>query len=59
MPNESNPPDAGQLSYLDFELEVGPGSGRDYPVAVVRSPAGEAHAACTSALSATLRRGIR
>ena len=29
-------------SYLDFELEIGPGSGREYPVAVVRSPAGEA-----------------
>ena len=30
------------MDYLDFELEIGPGSGRDYPVAVVRSPAGEA-----------------
>ena len=29
------------LNYLDFELEIGPGSGREYPVAVVRSPAGE------------------
>jgi hypothetical protein len=29
-------------SYLDFELEIGSGQGRDYPVAVVRSPAGEA-----------------
>ncbi len=27
--------------YLDFELEIGEGSGRTYPVAVVRSPAGE------------------
>src|SRR5712692_4465583 len=43
MPRESDPPDASQLSYLDFELEVGPGRGRDYPVAVGRSPAGEAH----------------
>ena len=31
-----------QLSYLDFELEIGLGSGLEYPVAVVRSPAGEA-----------------
>jgi formylglycine-generating enzyme required for sulfatase activity len=31
-----------RLSYLDFELEIGLGSGGDYPVAVVRSPAGEA-----------------
>ncbi len=29
-------------SYLDFELEIGVGQGRDYPVAVLRSPAGEA-----------------
>lgn len=31
-----------QLSYLDFELEIGLGSGLEYPVAVVSSPAGEA-----------------
>ncbi|MBN1890078.1 MAG: SUMF1/EgtB/PvdO family nonheme iron enzyme [Thermoflexales bacterium] len=30
------------MEYLDFELEISPGSGREYPVAVVRSPAGEA-----------------
>lgn len=30
------------LEYLDFELEVGPVSGRQYPVKVVRSPGGEA-----------------
>jgi len=30
-------------SYLDFEVEIGPGAGREYPVAVIRSPAGEAH----------------
>ncbi len=30
------------MNYLDFELEIGPGAGRDYPVSVVRSPAGEA-----------------
>jgi len=29
------------LEYLDFELEIGPGKGREYPVAVIRSPAGE------------------
>jgi hypothetical protein len=29
------------MEYLDFELEIGPGSGREYPVAVIRSPAGE------------------
>ena len=28
--------------FLDFELEIGAGSGRAYPVAVVRSAAGEA-----------------
>ncbi len=31
-------------SYLDFELEIGPGRGREYPVAVAHSPAGEAQA---------------
>jgi formylglycine-generating enzyme required for sulfatase activity len=31
-------------NYLDFELEVGVGSGREYPVAVLESPAGEARA---------------
>jgi len=30
------------MDYLDFELEIGPGAGREYPLAVVRSPAGEA-----------------
>ena len=29
-------------SYLDFELDIGIGQGQDYPVAVLRSPAGEA-----------------
>ncbi len=32
------------MRYLDFDLEIGPGSGQEYPVAVVRSPAGEARA---------------
>jgi len=30
------------LDYLDFELEIGVGDGPEYPVAVLRSPAGEA-----------------
>ena len=32
------------VTYLDFELEIGPGRGRDYPVTVTHSPAGEAQA---------------
>jgi hypothetical protein len=31
------------VDYLDFDIEIGVGSGRKYPVAVVRSAAGEAH----------------
>jgi len=42
MPSASRTPSVRQLSYLDFELEIGPGKGREYPVAVIRSPAGEA-----------------
>jgi hypothetical protein len=30
------------LEYLDFDVEVGSGSGREYPLAVLGSPAGEA-----------------
>lgn len=30
------------MDYLDFELEIGVGDGTHYPVAVLRSPAGEA-----------------
>ncbi len=30
------------MQYLDFDLEIGPGGGQTYPVAVIRSPAGEA-----------------
>lgn len=30
------------MNYLDFEIEISPGTGREYPVAIVRSPAGEA-----------------
>lgn len=33
-----------QMEYLDFELEVGPGSGGRYRIAVLRSPAGETSA---------------
>ena len=29
------------MEYLDFELEIGVGQGRDYPVEVIHSPAGE------------------
>ena len=35
------------LEYLDFELEIGPVSGRQYPVNVVRSPGGEARETAT------------
>ncbi|HLW00181.1 MAG TPA: CHAT domain-containing protein [Ktedonobacterales bacterium] len=31
------------MQYLDFDLEIGAGSGQTYPVAIIRSPAGEAH----------------
>jgi hypothetical protein len=31
------------MQYLDFDLEIGPGHGRTYPVAVLHSSAGEAH----------------
>jgi hypothetical protein len=30
-----------EISYLDFDLEISSGSGREYPMAVVHSPAGE------------------
>jgi len=43
MQSNNSPPSARHLTYLDFELEIGPGSGHEYPVAVLRSPAGEAH----------------
>lgn len=32
------------MEYLDFELEIHPGSGREYPLAVVSSPGGEGSA---------------
>ncbi len=34
--------DKAHLTYLDFEVEIGLGRGREYPVVVIRSPAGEA-----------------
>ena len=37
-----SPVDFTSLTYLNFELEISPGEGRAYPVAVLRSPAGEA-----------------
>jgi hypothetical protein len=40
--NNSSSSDPHQFGYLDFEVEVGLGSGRDYPVTVLHSPAGEA-----------------
>ena len=42
MQSDNSPPSAKHLTYLDFELEIGLGSGREYPITVVRSPAGEA-----------------
>ena len=33
---------SNELTYDDFEVEIGPGSGREYPVIVINSPAGEA-----------------
>jgi hypothetical protein len=35
------------MEYLDFELRIAPGSGRDYPVAVLQSPAGQSSATMT------------
>jgi len=35
------------VEYLDFELRIAPGTGRDYPVHVLRSPAGETNATMT------------
>jgi hypothetical protein len=39
-----SPGEGGVMEYLDFELRIGPGTGLDYPVSVLRSPAGEANA---------------
>jgi predicted RNA-binding Zn-ribbon protein involved in translation (DUF1610 family) len=32
-----------RMDYFDFELEIGSGIGREYPVSIIRSPAGEVH----------------
>src|SRR4051812_9844490 len=32
------------MEYLDFELRIMPGAGREYPVSVLQSPAGETSA---------------
>jgi hypothetical protein len=34
------------LHYLDFELQIGLGNEREYPVTIIRSPAGEASGTC-------------
>jgi tetratricopeptide (TPR) repeat protein len=39
---QEDSPRPGRADYLDFDLEIGTGTGRDYPVAVLDSPAGEA-----------------
>ncbi len=45
MPDhQSDNPQSGSSNYLDFELGIGPGRGREYPVAVLHSPAGTARA---------------
>ncbi|MCK4766565.1 MAG: CHAT domain-containing protein [Candidatus Aminicenantes bacterium] len=31
-----------EANYLDFELKIDPGAGRDYPICVINSPAGQA-----------------
>jgi tetratricopeptide (TPR) repeat protein len=42
-PDEMGSAASGRVvSYLDFEVEIAQGRGREYPVAVVKSPAGEA-----------------
>jgi hypothetical protein len=43
MPTVRTMPEALESAYLDFELEIGLGQGREYPVTVLRSPSGEAH----------------
>jgi outer membrane protein assembly factor BamD (BamD/ComL family) len=39
---QDDSPRPGRSDYLDFDLEIGIGTGRNYPVAVLDSPAGEA-----------------
>lgn len=42
MSNKSGASSQIHSTYLDFEVEIDLGKGREYPVAVLRSPAGEA-----------------
>lgn len=35
------------MEYLDFDLEIGPGNGQTYPLALLRSPVGQARGAMT------------
>ncbi|MEW5867729.1 MAG: SUMF1/EgtB/PvdO family nonheme iron enzyme [Chloroflexota bacterium] len=46
MPDAAHAPEdkPGPLAYLDFELEIGLGKGRVYPLSVLHSPGGEARA---------------
>ncbi|MGD9148358.1 MAG: CHAT domain-containing protein, partial [Anaerolineae bacterium] len=39
---EDDSPRPGRSGYVDFDLEIGLGTGRDYPIAVLDSPVGEA-----------------
>ena len=39
---EDDNPRQGRPGYIDFDLEIGIGTGREYPVSVLDSPAGEA-----------------
>lgn len=41
MQGDNNQP--GRSSYLDFELDIDDGRGREYPVAALCSPPGKAH----------------
>lgn len=41
--NTSSDTDTKSIDYLDFELEIGTGKNGNYPITVLRSPAGETH----------------
>src|SRR5437667_11584663 len=41
-PNDLSEVVGKKMDYLDFEVEIGVGSGRAYPVTVIRSASGEA-----------------
>lgn len=42
MPGARTTSESTESTYLDFEVEIGPGQGREYPVSVLRAPSGEA-----------------